>query len=94
MQLQVSINTDDAGVFYTSLEMEYALLASSVEQLKGADDKPRFKKQDVYTWIDHIRVMGNEQSFQNHLEKVAVPEKTDWLEEQINEIESRRRSRG
>ena len=93
-QLQVSINTDDAGVFYTSLEMEYALLASSVEQLKGADDKPRFKKQDVYTWIDHIRVMGNEQSFQNHLEKVAVPEKTDWLEEQINEIESRRRSRG
>ena len=92
-QLQVSINTDDAGVFYTSLEMEYALLASSVEQLKGVDDKPRFKKQDVYTWIDHIRVMGNEQSFQNHLEKTAAPEKMDWLEDQINEMEKRRRIR-
>jgi len=62
-QLQVSVNTDDSGVFYTDLETEYALLARSLEQITGENEKPRFKKSDIYTWIDHIRVMGLEQSF-------------------------------
>lgn len=62
-QLQVSVNTDDSGVFYTDLEMEYALLARSVEQILDENGQPRFKKTDIYTWLDHIRVMGNEQTF-------------------------------
>lgn len=63
-QLQVSINTDDCGVFYTNLEMEYALLARGVERLTDADGKLRFPKTDIYNWLDHIRVMSNDQSFQ------------------------------
>lgn len=63
-QLQVSINTDDSGVFYTDLETEYALLARSTEELIGEDGRPRFKRSDVCTWIDHIRRMGLDQSFQ------------------------------
>ncbi len=62
-QLQVSVNTDDSGVFYTDLETEYALLARSLELITGENGRPRFKKSDIYTWIDHIRVMGLEQSF-------------------------------
>lgn len=62
-QLQVSINTDDSGVFYTDLETEYALLARSVELITDENDRPRFKKCDIYTWLDNIRVMGNEQTF-------------------------------
>lgn len=64
-QMQVSINTDDSGVFYTNLENEYALLARSVEQIVDKNDKQRFKKADIYTWLDSIRIMGNEQSFRN-----------------------------
>lgn len=64
-QMQVSINTDDSGVFYTNLETEYALLARSVEQITGEGDNQRFKKADIYTWLDNIRIMGNEQSFRN-----------------------------
>lgn len=62
-QIQVSINTDDRGVFYTDLETEYALLAHSVEQIVDENDKPRFKKTDIYAWLDNIREMGNDQSF-------------------------------
>ena len=62
-QIQVSINTDDGGVFYTDLETEYALIAKAVEQIVDDANRPRFKKADIYTWLDNIRVMGNEQSF-------------------------------
>lgn len=62
-QLQVSINTDDSGVFYTNLETEYALLARSVEQIVDEDKHLRFKKTDIYTWLDNIRTMGNDQTF-------------------------------
>lgn len=64
-QIQVSINTDDSGVFYTDLETEYALLARSVEQIVGDDNGPRFKKYDIYTWLDNIRIMGIDQTFRN-----------------------------
>lgn len=62
-QLQISVNTDDSGVFYTDLETEYALLAHSVEQLQGENGQPLFKKNDIYAWLDHIRIMGNDQTF-------------------------------
>lgn len=62
-QLQVSINTDDSGVFYTDLETEYALLAHSVEQITDENGRYRFKKNDIYSWLNAIRIMGNNQTF-------------------------------
>lgn len=62
-QLQVSVNTDDSGVFYTDLETEYALLANSVERVLDQNGRVRFKKSDIYTWLDNIRRMGNDQTF-------------------------------
>lgn len=62
-QLSVSINTDDKGVFSTSLENEYALLASALEQEVDKDGNFIYNKAMIYEWIDAVRKMGNEQSF-------------------------------
>lgn len=70
-QLQVSINTDDSGVFYTNLQMEYALLARGMECLVGENGKPRFQRTDIYNWLDQIRMMGNDQGFQEHMDRGA-----------------------
>lgn len=45
-QLCVSINTDDKGVFSTSLENEYSLMARALEEMK--------KK------MDHLSIVGRD----------------------------------
>lgn len=62
-QLSVSINTDDAGIFSTSLENEYALMAIALEKEKDENGKPKYKPAMIYDWLDRIRQMGLEQSF-------------------------------
>jgi adenosine deaminase len=62
-QLSVSINTDDLGVFDTTLENEYALLALSLEKQKKPDGNSVYKHTDIYKWLDNIRKMGLAQSF-------------------------------
>lgn len=61
-QANVSINTDDKGVFHTSLENEYALMACALEKSKDGEEY-RYNRQMVYQWLDNIREMGNLQSF-------------------------------
>ncbi|MDO4304813.1 MAG: hypothetical protein Q4D94_12970 [Bacillota bacterium] len=63
LQLFVSINTDDKGVFHTSLENEYALMACAMEKVKDKQGKAVYNRQMVYQWIDNIRRMGLQQSF-------------------------------
>lgn len=62
-QMNVSINTDDKGVFRTSLENEYALMACALEHVKDEEGKPVYNRQMIYQWIDNVREMGNLQSF-------------------------------
>lgn len=62
-QICVSINTDDSGVFITSLTNEYALIAKAMESLLDEEGNRIYKKDMVYDWINRIRKMGNEQSF-------------------------------
>ena len=64
-QIPVSINTDDSGVFFTSLESEYAVIARSLETLQDDDGQSRYYKWEIYNWLEHIRQMGNDQSFQS-----------------------------
>lgn len=64
-QLNVSINTDDKGVFHTSLENEYALMACAMEKMRDEKEHPVYNRQMIYQWIDNIREMGNQQSFQD-----------------------------
>lgn len=59
----LSINTDDRGIFHTSLENEYAFLAASLENLTDENGEKRYLPQQIYDWLDHIRKMGNQQVF-------------------------------
>lgn len=62
-QLHVSINTDDMGTFFTSLENEYAFLARAQEDAQREDGKSLYSISDILEWLDAIRIMGNEQGF-------------------------------
>lgn len=62
-QVSVSINTDDRGVFDTSIEAEYALLALALEKELNAQNAPRYDSREIYAWLDNIREMGFEQGF-------------------------------
>lgn len=62
-QLSVSINTDDQGIFSTSLENEYALMAIALEKEKDEFGKPKYNPKMISEWLDRVRQMGLEQSF-------------------------------
>lgn len=62
-QLSVSINTDDLGVFGTSIENEYALLAIALEKEKDKDGNKKYHSRCIYNWLESIRQMGEEQRF-------------------------------
>lgn len=59
--IAVSINTDDQGVFSTSLEREYSLMALAMErnELRGHTNSPRA----VVEWLNRVREMAIEQRF-------------------------------
>ena len=59
--ISVSINTDDSGVFSTSLEREYALIGIALEKT----DDLRFKNSPraVKEWLNRVRKMSVEQRF-------------------------------
>lgn len=59
--LTVSINTDDKGVFSTSLEREYALMAAALE--KRNDKEHSNSPKSIIRWLNDIREMSWEQKF-------------------------------
>lgn len=61
-QLSVSINTDDQGVFDTSLANEYELIAACLRWQKSGK-VPRYHNDCIYGYLDHVREMGNLQVF-------------------------------
>lgn len=64
-QLSVSINTDDQGIFSTSLENEYALMAIALEKEKDENGKPKYNSSMIYEWLERIRQMSIGQSFKS-----------------------------
>lgn len=71
-QMHVSINTDDQGIFATSLENEYAMLANTMESMckKRNKDKLLFSNDEVYNYVEHIRVLSNSQSFHKDADEI------------------------
>lgn len=59
--ISVSINTDDQGIFSTSLEREYSLMALALErnEMEGHYNSPRA----IIDWLDRVRQMSLEQKF-------------------------------
>lgn len=59
-----SINTDDLGIFDTSLENEYALMACAMELYNEyCPEELIIPDDNIYEWLDRIRNNGCEQSF-------------------------------
>lgn len=73
--IAVSINTDDQGVFSTSLEREYSLMSLAMErnELKGHANSPRA----VIEWLNRVREMAIEQRFDMKKDKSNKEEKKD-----------------
>lgn len=62
-QIPVSINTDDQGVFATYIENEYAYMALALEKAKDKDGNRLYKREFIIEWLNRIRQMGIDQSF-------------------------------
>lgn len=62
-QLRVSVNTDDQGIFDTSLENEYALLYSVLQEIQDADGTQMIDNDTIRGYLDHLREMGNDMVF-------------------------------
>ena len=59
--ISASINTDDAGVFATSIEREYAVMAKALENKYC---KPGGLSSDlVFDWLEQVRLFGQDQRF-------------------------------
>lgn len=60
--ITVSINTDDKGVFSTSLEREFSVMAAALEKkcdVEKGGNSPRM----IYDWLDRVREMAFEMKF-------------------------------
>ena len=64
--ISVSINTDDKGVFSTSIEREYALIAHALIR-KYRYENGDLKDSDVYDWLDNVRLHSIEQRFDKNV---------------------------
>lgn len=72
-QLNVTVNTDDLGVFSTSLPNEYSLLALALMKMHNDDGSHKYSTQEVYDWIERLIHNGHKFSFLNHPFNYTVP---------------------
>lgn len=61
--LCASLNTDDMGIFDTSLENEYAYVAAALESMRDDDGKRLYDDDFILEYLDHLRLMGERQVF-------------------------------
>lgn len=59
--LSVSINTDDLGVFATSLPNEFSLMALALLKKKDSSGNNLYSSEEVYGWIE--KIIENSQKF-------------------------------
>ena len=63
VQMHVSINSDDPGVFDTSLAFEYALLARALSEIRDTEGKPIHTERQIESYLRNLVHMGQEQRF-------------------------------
>lgn len=61
--LRVTINTDDLGIFHTSLDKEFSLVALSALKKKSKDGNLLYQNHQIYQWLDRIRENGEKYRF-------------------------------
>lgn len=62
-QLHVCVNTDDLGVFDTSLAFEYALLFHTLYEECDENGVKRYTESEILHYLDHLRRLGNQAVF-------------------------------
>lgn len=70
--LAVTVNTDDLGVFSTSLPNEFSLLALAMLKKTKADGTHMYSKQEVYDWIERLIENGHKYSFLQDEDTLAL----------------------
>ena len=63
VRLNTSINTDDQGIFYTSLVKEYTLLADALRSEVNSSGMRKYSDDNILDWIDNLIYNGKEQCF-------------------------------
>lgn len=61
--LPLTINTDDLGIFTTSLDNEYSLIMSALLKKLDMSGKPLYNNLYIMNWIDRIIMNGHKYSF-------------------------------
>lgn len=61
--LNASVNTDDRGVFATTLYNEFSLLALGMMKEKNDDGTQKYCPRQVVEYIEHLRQAGEKQRF-------------------------------
>ena len=61
--ISTSINTDDRGVFTTSIEREYSLICRAMEKMRYLSGKRMYNDGKVQEYINKIRLNGVKQCF-------------------------------
>ncbi len=67
--LAVTVNTDDLGIFATSLPNEYSLLALALMKARDADGNHIYSSCEVYDWIKRVIENGHKYRFRMHSER-------------------------
>lgn len=59
----ISINTDDMGVFQTSLETEYAAMYVALQKCRDEQGRFRYPREAVLKWLEDVKAFGHQQAF-------------------------------
>lgn len=65
VRLNVSVNTDDQGVFFTSLQKEYAILAGTLREQRDNNGLRLHSDDKILNWIEHLINNGKQQCFKD-----------------------------
>lgn len=61
--ISISINTDDRGVFATSIERDYSLICRTMEKMRYPSGKRMYNEGKAQEYINKIRMNGVNQCF-------------------------------
>lgn len=65
--IKASINTDDLGVFDTSIENEYIIMAAALREKTNERGERLYSDDEIERYLDRVRENGMQQSFWNKI---------------------------
>ena len=61
--INVSINTDDRGIFATNISNEYSLITLAMMKMKDKDGHRLYNDETIYNYVERVRKNGIIQRF-------------------------------